>query len=100
MDGVPEDCSLLFPSRNGTPVHPNNVRRFVKREAQRAEIAEADRVSPHTLRHTAGTDFYRHRRDLRAVQRFLGHSDVSTTQLYTHLANGDVNEALEGFRSE
>lgn len=97
---VGEDCPWVFPTRTGNPVHPNNVRRFVKREARRAGIAEADRVSPHTLRHTFATDVLNETGNLELVRRLLGHADISTTQMYLHLADSDVEEALQGFRAE
>lgn len=94
-----EPSSYVFPTRNGTPVHPNNVRRFVKREAKNAGVDEADRVSPHTLRHTYATDVLNKTGNLEAVRRLLGHSEISTTQLYTHLADSDLEEAVNGLRS-
>ncbi|NIS21972.1 MAG: tyrosine-type recombinase/integrase, partial [Thermoplasmata archaeon] len=73
----------LFPTRNGTQVATRYVRAVVKRMARRAGIAEAEKVSPHTLRHTFATDLYAETTNLRLVQKALGHADVSTTQIYT-----------------
>lgn len=94
----PDVCPWLFPTRDGGQVSTRQVRAFVKREVRRAQVAEADRVSPHTLRHTFASDLYRETGNLRLVQELLGHSDVSTTQVYTHLVNGEAEEAMQTFR--
>lgn len=64
----------------------------MKRYARDAEIEEVERVSPHTLRHTFATQLYRDTGKIRMVQKAFGHSDLSTTMIYTHV----VEEELEG----
>lgn len=88
------DSPWLFPTRHATPVSTRQVRAMVSRRAEKAEIQEADRVSPHTLRHTFATRLYRRTKNLRLVQKALGHASISTTQLYTHLVDDELEEAL------
>jgi site-specific recombinase XerD len=86
--------SWLFPTRDGDPVSTRYVRSMVKRMALKAGLPEADRITPHTLRHTFATQILRQTRNIRTVQEALGHSSVSTTQIYTHLVNGEVEDAM------
>ena len=61
-----------------------------------ADVDEADRVSPHTLRHTLATRLYERTRDLALVKMALGHADISTTTIYVHLADGELGDAMRG----
>lgn len=88
------DSGWLFPTRHGTRVQTRYMREMVKRTARKADVQEADRVSPHTLRHTFATDLYRETSNLRLVQKALGHADISTTQIYTHLVDGELEAAM------
>lgn len=72
---------------NGRRVTEPYVWRLVRRLAHRAGIAEADRISPHSLRHTAITELFESRAPLRDVQDFAGHADPRTTRRYDRNRN-------------
>lgn len=99
-EALEEESEALFPTRKGKPVHTNQLRRSVKRAAERADLPELDRISPHTLRHTAAVDLLRDTGRLEIVQEFLGHADISTTRVYARLCNGELEEALSTFRAD
>jgi integrase/recombinase XerD len=75
----------LFVNFRGGPLTRQGLYKVVQRHARSAGLA--DRMSPHTLRHTFATHLLSGGCDLRAVQEMLGHADVATTQLYTHLSS-------------
>ena len=75
----------LFVNFRGEPLTRQGLYKIVRRHASSAGLA--DRMSPHTLRHTFATHLLAGGCDLRSVQEMLGHADVATTQLYTHLSS-------------
>jgi integrase/recombinase XerD len=77
--------SHLFVNFRGAALTRQGLYKIVRRHALRAGLA--DRMSPHTLRHSFATHLLAGGCDLRSVQEMLGHADVSTTQLYTHLSS-------------
>jgi integrase/recombinase XerC len=79
----PGDDDPLVRGRRGAPLTPNGVRARLKRRAQEQGVWK--RVYPHLLRHSCASHLLESSGDLRAVQELLGHADIGTTQIYTHL---------------
>ncbi len=87
------ECRALFVSSRGTRLCNRQIAQRLKHWLDAAGIAK--RVSPHGLRHTFATHLYARTSDLLLVKRALGHSDISTTEIYTHLSDEALEDALE-----
>ena len=94
-DLVSEDRSesALFLSKSGRRLHSSDVRRRLRRWVDQAAIAGG--VSPHVLRHSFATHLLQGGADLRAIQELLGHSSISTTQLYTRVEPSWLRDQYE-----
>ena len=80
----------LFVNQRGGGLSRQGLYKIVQRYA--GDCGLEDRMSPHTLRHTFATHLLAGGCDLRVVQEMLGHADIATTQIYTHLSNGRLKD--------
>ena len=86
----------VFTTKGGGKLEPRYIQRMVKRYAAKAGIEK--NISPHTLRHSFATDLYRETTNIRLTQKALGHANLGTTQIYTHIVDEELEEALKSFR--
>jgi site-specific recombinase XerD len=88
-----------FGSYDDLRLTPRSIQRIVQGHATAAGIV-GKKVSPHTLRHSFATDLLRNGADIRSVQAMLGHSSVTTTQIYTHVTDKGLREIHEKFHGK
>jgi integrase/recombinase XerD len=89
------DPGTVFLNRGGRPLSRQGLWGILKRAARRADLRAG--VSPHTLRHSFASHLLERGADLRSVQAMLGHADISTTQIYTHLPSTVVRDMYRKF---
>ena len=82
----------------GNKLDNRYVQDMVKRYAEKAGIGK--NVSPHVCRHTFGTDLLRQTKNIRLVQKALGHSRLNTTMIYTHIVDDELENELKSFRKK
>jgi len=87
---------IVFTTKEGGKLDPAYIQRMVKRYAAKAGIEK--NVHPHTLRHSFATDLYRETTNIRLTQKALGHANLATTQIYTHIVDEELEGALKSFR--
>jgi len=109
-----ENPNYVFTTGSGNKLNNKDIRDMVYRYAEKAGIQEEvekhykdkggnkleetykeKKVSPHTFRHTFGTNLLRKTNNLRIVQKALGHSSISTTQIYTHIVDTELENAMK-----
>lgn len=89
------ESEYLFISKKGSQLNRKSVWRLLKNYVTRTEIKK--NITPHTLRHSFATHLIENGADLRSVQELLGHMDISTTQIYTHMAKKQLQKIHKNF---
>ena len=89
-------CEYVFTTSSRSKLNDRNVRRMIYQYSERAGITK--RMSPHIFRHTFASDLLRDTKNIRLVQKALGHSDLSTTMIYTHIVDSELESALKRLR--
>lgn len=90
-------CEYMFTTASKGKLDDRNVRRMVDEYSNKAGITK--NVSPHTFRHTFASDLLRATKNIRLVQKALGHEDLSTTMIYTHIVDEEFEDALKKLRN-
>ncbi|MEX2017599.1 MAG: site-specific tyrosine recombinase/integron integrase [Candidatus Pacearchaeota archaeon] len=85
-----EGLEFLFTGYNGKQLSPRNIQQIVNKAAARAGIKKS--VHPHTLRHSFATHLLENNTDIRKIQELLGHADLNTTQIYTHISQEELKK--------
>ncbi|MGI8786848.1 MAG: site-specific tyrosine recombinase XerD [Pyrinomonadaceae bacterium] len=88
------EISNIFVSSLGKAINRQTIFLFIKEYAEKIGLQD---VSPHTLRHSFATHLIQNRADIRSVQQMLGHADISTTQIYTHITDTHLRATYEKF---
>jgi integrase/recombinase XerD len=89
---------FLFTTLKGNKINGRYMRAMVKRRAKKSGITKD--VHPHLLRHTFATDLLRSTKNIRLVQKALGHASLSSTMIYTHVYDEELEAALKSFRND
>lgn len=87
----------VFSTSHGGRLDKDNVRTMLYKYSQKALNRK---ISPHLLRHTFATDLLRETKNIRLVQKALGHEDLSTTMIYTHIVDDELEQSLKLFRQK
>ena len=98
LKGDTDPRSPLFTSATGSRLTTRTIQRIVQNSALKAGIVK--KVTPHTLRHSFATSLLREGADIRSVQSLLGHSNIATTQIYTHVADIHLKQTYETYHNE
>lgn len=96
LDKRPDQNPALFVSRAGR-LTSRSVQRLVGKYCRQAKLPL--KITPHGLRHSMATDLLRNGADIRVVQEILGHKNIATTQIYTHITNQQLKRAHDQFHS-
>ena len=88
------EIANVFVTSTGHPLNRQSIYRLVREYGEKVGLTE---ISPHTLRHSFATHLVQNRADIRSVQQMLGHADISTTQIYTHMTDAHLRKSYEQF---
>ena len=88
---------FFFSTLKGKKLSDRYIQQMVGRYAQKAGI-DNKKISPHVLRHSYATQYYKQTKDIETLRRILGHADIGTTTIYITLANVDVEEGMKSFK--
>jgi integrase/recombinase XerD len=88
------ESEWLFPTNTGAQTDTRSVRRMMSTYGGKVGI-DKEKCHPHTLRHTFATNLYAKTKNIVLTQKALGHSDVSTTMIYTHLVDGELEASMK-----
>ena len=98
LDIKPEYSDIVFLNRYGRQLTRAMIFTIIKTLAREADIHK--NISPHTLRHSFATHLLQNGADLRIIQQLLGHEDITTTEIYTHIEIQDLREAILKYHPE
>lgn len=87
---------FVFTTGVGSKMGQRYIQVMIKRYGKKAGLTK--NITPHKLRHTFATDFYKKTRDILKTGKALGHADVSTTMIYTHVVDADLEESMKNLR--
>ncbi|HUR98310.1 MAG TPA: site-specific tyrosine recombinase XerD [Pyrinomonadaceae bacterium] len=88
------EVANVFVTSHGHPLNRQSIYKLVREYGEKVGLTE---ISPHTLRHSFATHLVQNRADIRSVQQMLGHADISTTQIYTHMTDAHLRKSYEQF---
>ena len=88
------EIANVFVTLTGHPLNRQSIYKLVREYGEKVGLTE---ISPHTLRHSFATHLVQNRADIRSVQQMLGHADISTTQIYTHMTDAHLRKSYEQF---
>ena len=90
-----DNCDYLFVSNAKKQITRQGFFKIIKQQAKKSGLNKD--ISPHVLRHSFATHLLHHGADLRVIQELLGHSDIATTQIYTHLVNDKIKKDYDEY---
>ena len=97
-ENLKKNAAKLAKDRDSLRLTSRSIERIVKQYAIKAGISK--KVTPHVIRHSFATDLLRNGADLRSVQMLLGHANIGTTQIYTHVTDSELKKVHQKFHNK